>query len=187
MDKNGDGTTSGLLQALEYVAANATPGKSLINLSLSGPRSKVIEDAIYETAKARNIPMFVSAGNTGDDACKYLPAASIHAFAVGATDDQDRIAYYSAVGSCVRMYAPGTGIISAWAANTTASMKLDGTSMANPHVAGIAAILLSQRSYANIEEVYSDLEQRGSKGILTTSVTQLYNNLSVNNNLAFAG
>jgi subtilisin family serine protease len=187
LDKNGDGTTVGLLRALSHVTSTATPGKSLINLSLSGPRSRLVEEAIKETAKEHNIPMFVSAGNTGDDACKYLPAASSHVFTVGATDNSDTIAYYSAVGDCVRMYAPGTGIISAWASNNTASMKLDGTSMANPHVAGIAASLLSKGIYSDIEILYSEIENRATKGALTMSMTQIYGKLPIKNNLAFAG
>lgn len=187
MDKNGDGTTVGLLRALSHVTSTATPGKSLINLSLSGPRSRLVEEAIKETAKEHNIPMFVSAGNTGDDACKYLPAASSHVFTVGATDHSDIIAYYSAVGDCVRMYAPGTGIISAWVSNNTASMKLDGTSMANPHVAGIAASLLAKGIYSDIETLYSEIENRATKGALTMSMTQIYGKLPIKNNLAFAG
>ncbi|KAH8554845.1 peptidase S8/S53 domain-containing protein [Umbelopsis sp. PMI_123] len=187
LDKNGDGTTAGLLKALAYVTSNATPGKSIINLSLSGPRSKIVEQAIEETAKRHNVPMFVSAGNTADDACKYLPAASSHVFTVGATDEKDIVAYYSAVGQCVRMYAPGSGIISAWMGGNNSTMKLDGTSMANPHVAGIAASLLSKGTYSDIEQLYSDLENRGTKDILKMSTVFKFNDLPFKNVLAFAG
>jgi subtilisin family serine protease len=187
LDKHGDGTTAGLLKALAYVASNATPGKSVINLSLSGPKSKIVEDAIKETAKNHNVPMFVSAGNTGDDACQYLPAASNHVFTVGATDEKDIVAYYSSVGECVRMYAPGSGIISAWKGENTATMRLDGTSMANPHVAGIAASLLSKEKYSDIEQLYADLENRGTKDILKMSASFSINNLPIKNVMAYAG
>jgi subtilisin family serine protease len=186
LDKHGDGSTTGLLKALSWVSANSTPGKSIINLSLSGPKSKLVEQAIEQTSRDRNIPMIVSAGNTGDDACKYLPAASSYAFAVGATDSTDTIAYYSAIGKCVRMYAPGTNILSAWSTSDTATMVLDGTSMANPHVSGIASILLAQKSYSNVQELYGDLVATGTKNILTPSNMQSQNNLTVDNVLAFA-
>ncbi|KAG2189245.1 hypothetical protein INT44_004387, partial [Umbelopsis vinacea] len=187
LDKHGDGTTAGLLKALAYVASNATPGKSVINLSLSGPKSQLVEDAIKETAKNHNVPMFVSAGNTGDDACKYLPAASKHVFTVGATDEMDIIAYYSSIGECVRMYAPGSGIISAWMGDNSATMKLDGTSMANPHVAGIAASLLSKEKYSDIEQLYADLESKATKDILKMSAGFSSNELPFKNVMAYAG
>lgn len=187
LDKHGDGTTAGLLKALAYVASHATPGKSVINLSLSGPKSQIVEDAIKETAKNHNVPMFVSAGNTGDDACQYLPAASGHVFTVGATDDKDVVAYYSSVGDCVRMYAPGSGIISTWMGDNSAVMKLDGTSMANPHVAGIAASLLSKETYSDIEQLYAELESRGTKDILKRSVSLNTNDLPFKNVFAYAG
>lgn len=186
LDKTGDGSTTGLLKALSWVSANSTPGKSIINLSLSGPKSKLVEEAIAQTAGSGNIPMIVSAGNTGDDACKYLPAASKDAFAVGATDISDTIAYYSAIGDCVRMYAPGTNILSDWFTSDTATMRLDGTSMANPHVSGIAAILLAKKSYSNVQEVYSDLVAIGTKNVLKPPNVQNQNNLTIANVLAFA-
>ena len=103
----------------------AKEGKSIINLSLSGPRSQLIDDALSSVAQTHNIPIFVAAGNTGDDACQYTPSANPSVFAVGATDNTDTIPAFSSFGRCVRLYAPGVGITSSWLDNET--HILDGT------------------------------------------------------------
>jgi subtilisin family serine protease len=72
-----------------------------------------------------NIPIFVSAGNTGDDACDYSPAANPDVFAVGASDSGDNIPSFSSFGSCVSMYAPGTNITSTWIKDS--ALTMDGT------------------------------------------------------------
>lgn len=70
---------------------------------------------------------------------------------VGAIDKDDSIALYSNFGSCVSIYAPGTAITSVWYNHKTAVHMLSGTSMAAPHVAGVMAILLSQKNYTPVE------------------------------------
>lgn len=72
-----------------------------------------------------DIPVFVSAGNTGDDACAYSPSANPDVFAIGATNYQDIIPSFSSFGKCVSIYAPGVNITSDWLENKTITM--DGT------------------------------------------------------------
>ncbi|KAF9361994.1 Suppressor of the cold-sensitive snRNP biogenesis mutant brr1-1 [Mortierella sp. AD094] len=74
------------------------------------------------------LPFFVAAGNTGDDACQYSPAGVEEAFAVGGSDRSDRVGWYSCIGSCVNIFAPGTGIASDWIRSPTSAHILDGTS-----------------------------------------------------------
>lgn len=71
------------------------------------------------------IPIFVSAGNSADDACNYSPAANPDVFAVGASNQDDVVPSFSSYGECVRLYAPGTDITSAWLGDSTNTM--DGT------------------------------------------------------------
>ncbi|CAO3613090.1 unnamed protein product [Cunninghamella blakesleeana] len=167
LDKSGSGTTSGLIKALSHVIEVAEPGKSLINLSLSGPKSKVLDDIIKEATKSHNIPIFVSAGNAGTDACFFSPSSSKDVFTVGATDSNDRVPSYSDVGKCVSIYAPGSNIKSTWIGSTDATKNLDGTSMSNPHVAGIAATLMSQKNYGSVDELYNDLRSMATRDVLT--------------------
>ncbi|KAG2174393.1 hypothetical protein INT43_004416 [Umbelopsis isabellina] len=163
LDKNGDGSTVNLLQALEHVGKYAKKGKSVINLSLSGPKSKLVNDALSSTTKDYNIPIFVSAGNTADDSCNYSPSDNPDVFAVGATTRDDKVSLFSATGSCVRLYAPGQDIQSAWIGSKENSMILDGTSMANPHVVGIAALLMARKSYKSPNDLYTALTDIATK------------------------
>lgn len=160
-------TKCNITLAIAMVSAKAEPGKSIINLSLSGPRSQTIDDALTSAAVDHGIPVFVAAGNTGDDACQYTPAANPAVFAVGASDRQDNVAVFSSFGKCVRMYAPGVDITSSWLG--TDSHSMDGTSMANPHVAGIAALLLGQKSYPSVNDLYQELMNLASKDVLHMS------------------
>ncbi|OAD78805.1 hypothetical protein PHYBLDRAFT_107230, partial [Phycomyces blakesleeanus NRRL 1555(-)] len=170
LDRYGDGTTIALLKAIEHVVEIAEPGKSIINLSLSGPRSAMIDDALTSAVLDHNIPIFVSAGNSGDDACQYSPSANEYVFPVGASSEKDSLPFFSSYGPCVKMYAPGTNIISSWLGQ---DIKIqDGTSMASPHVAGIAALLMSRKYYGTVQELYDTLTEVATRDILSMSPYQ---------------
>lgn len=155
------------LKALEHVGTLSKGVKSVINLSLSGPKSKMINDALSSTSNDYNIPVFVSAGNTADDACNYSPSDNPDVFTVGSMDPDNSVSKFSSTGECVRLYAPGKDINSAWIGSKDATMALDGTSMANPHVAGIAAILMSQKTYSSPKKLYNAITEIGVKGLLS--------------------
>ena len=175
---------------LSHVVQAATPGKAVVNLSLSGPPSRVMNAAIRSLVQEHNIPVFVSAGNAGADACNFSPSSSPDVFVIGATDVTDRVASYSNTGPCVSMYAPGTDIVSTWiGGGENGNVKsLDGTrynkqrnmkhmkligilflcsnSMASPHVVGIAASLLSRQSFESPKQLYSTLAELGTKNVI---------------------
>ncbi|RCH92207.1 subtilisin-like serine protease [Rhizopus stolonifer] len=164
LDRNGDGATSALIQAISYVAQIAPPGNSIINLSLTGPRSQTIDDALSTVVQEYGIPVFVSAGNSGDDSCKYSPSANADVFAVGASDENDMIPSFSSYGDCVNVYAPGTNITSSWLGGE--SQTMDGTSMANPHVTGIAAMLLGEYQFNSVHELYDKIKSMATQNVL---------------------
>ncbi|KAI8365367.1 peptidase S8/S53 domain-containing protein [Radiomyces spectabilis] len=172
LDKAGDGTTSNLIKGISHVIQVAPRGKSLINLSLSGPKSRMIDEVLSKAVKEFNIPIFVSAGNAGSDACYFSPSSNGDVFAVGATDINDEVPFYSDIGPCVRLYAPGSDIKSTWIGGLDETKTLDGTSMANPHVAGIAATLMSRKNYATASELYNDLTALATKDILAFRSTR---------------
>jgi subtilisin family serine protease len=127
LDKYGDGTTASLLNGITHVMKVAPPGKSLINLSLSGPKSRLIDEILSKVATEHNIPVFVSSGNAASDACFFSPSSNPDVFSVGASDPSDDVPTYSDVGECVRLYAPGSDIESTWIGKSDASKILDGT------------------------------------------------------------
>lgn len=151
----GDGSTSGLLKGIVHVIQTATPGKSLVNLSLSGPKSRLLDDAINSLVLKYNVPVFAAAGNAGTDACFYSPSSNENVFAVGSIDINDVVPRYSNVGECVSIYAPGSNIVSTYIGGIDSSKSMDGTSMASPHVAGIAANLMSKNSYETAQDLYN--------------------------------
>ncbi|MFF1559407.1 S8 family peptidase [Streptomyces sp. NPDC058279] len=121
-------------------ATSAAP--AVANMSMGGTRSRAL-DAAVTRAVAAGITFTVAAGNSGKDACTGSPARVPDAITVGATDTADRRATFSAYGPCVDLSAPGVGITSAWKGSTTALARATGTSMAAPHAAGVAALILA--------------------------------------------
>lgn len=143
----GAGTTSGVIAGVDWVA-NSTARPAVANLSLGGSYSAALNAAIAN-AVARGVTMVVAAGNENVDACTKSPASEPRAITVGATTNTDARASFSNFGRCVDIFAPGTGITSAWYTGTSATNVLNGTSMASPHVAGVAALALQANPAAS--------------------------------------
>ncbi|KAF7731830.1 serine protease [Apophysomyces ossiformis] len=115
---------------------------SVANMSLGGGKSRAL-DAIVNAAVGEGIVFAVAAGNDNRDACNYSPAAAEDAITVGASTLGDERAYFSNYGKCVDVFAPGLNIQSIWTGSPNAVNTISGTSMASPHVAGLAAYFLS--------------------------------------------
>jgi len=141
LDCNGAGFASSVVSGISWAIANHPGGPGVINLSLGGPANSAIDRAVAD-ATARGLVVVAAAGNEGGDACAVSPARAASAVTTGATTSRDARASYSNFGGCVDLFAPGSGITSAWHTGSGASATLSGTSMAAPHVAGIAARLL---------------------------------------------
>merc|ERR1712066_813522 len=87
------------------------------------------------------------------DACNFSPAFVPSAITVGSTDSLNRRSSFSNYGSCTNIWAPGSNILSAGVSSDTATATFSGTSMACPHVAGGAALVLEQNPAFNYAEV----------------------------------
>jgi subtilisin family serine protease len=140
---NGSGATSGVIAGLDWAAADHSPNTPAVaNLSLGGPANTSMDAAVQGLIKD-GVTVAVAAGNDTVDACTASPARAGAAVTVGATDRADQRASFSNYGTCLDLFAPGVEISSDWYTSTTATRSLNGTSMATPHVAGAAALLLS--------------------------------------------
>lgn len=145
---SGSGSTSGVIKGVDYVTANATPGRSVANMSLGGGVSQALDDAVIRSAQA-GIVYAIAAGNSGADACSSSPArAGVNAgiITTAATASNETEASFSNYGACVDIWAPGVSILSTKRAGGTTTMS--GTSMASPHVAGAAALVLWNQGVA---------------------------------------
>lgn len=111
-------------------------------MSLGGTFSTAVNRAV-EAAVSTGITFVVAAGNSNTDAANTSPASAGSVITVGSTDNTDTRSKFSNYGRFVDVFAPGTDIVSSWIGSTTATHKLSGTSMAAPHVAGLAATIMT--------------------------------------------
>ncbi|WP_036373512.1 S8 family serine peptidase, partial [Micromonospora sp. ATCC 39149] len=162
LDCAGFGTTEEVIAGIDWVTNNAQK-PAVANMSLGGDVDPALDDAIA-TSIAEGISYVVAAGNEADDACAYSPARAPAAITVGATDRVDMMAGFSNYGTCLDTFGPGVGITSAWIGGTTATATINGTSMAAPHVAGVAAQLLAQNPGWSPQQVRNAVVTNGVSG-----------------------
>jgi serine protease len=152
---DGSGTNSGVIAGMDWVVANHVK-PAVANMSLGGGASQATDDAIARMTNA-GVVTVVAAGNDATNACNYSPARAPSAITVGSTTSTDAMSSFSNYGSCVDIYGPGSSITSASRTSDTGSTSLSGTSMASPHVAGVAALYLSKNPTATPAQVTSAL------------------------------
>lgn len=171
----GSGTTSGVIAGVDWVTANHVK-PAVANMSLGGSASSTLDNAVAN-AVAAGVTFVVAAGNSNANACNYSPARAASAITVGATTTSDARASYSNFGSCLDIFAPGSGITSAWSTSNTATNTISGTSMASPHVAGAAALYLQGNPDASPATVTSALTSNSTTGKVTSAGTGSPNRL----------
>jgi subtilisin family serine protease len=169
LDCNGSGTMSGVIAGVDWVAANHVK-PAVANMSLGGGASSTLDNAVAN-AVARGVTFVVAAGNSNANACNYSPARAASAITVGATTSSDARASYSNFGTCLDVFAPGSAITSAWHTGTTATNSISGTSMASPHVAGVAALILEGTPSASPSAVTSAIVGSATTGKVTSPGT----------------
>ena len=141
LNKQGFGSTANVAEGIRFAADN---GAQIINLSLGGPiKSRILEEAVNH-AIGKGVLVVAAAGNSGRSV--GWPAAYPGVVAVSATDDKDNIAWFSSRGPEVTIAAPGVAVTQQTICNGGKDKceifgTFNGTSMASPHVAGVAAMI----------------------------------------------
>lgn len=160
----GSGATSGVIAGVDWVAANGDL-PAVANMSLGGSPSASLDTSV-ENAIAAGVTFAVAAGNSDADACDSSPARTPSALTVGATEIDDTRASFSNWGPCLDLFAPGVDITSAWNSSDTASNTISGTSMASPHVAGVAALVLDLHPAYTAAQVMDTIIDSATRGVV---------------------
>ena len=137
---SGSGTNSGVIAGVNWVTANHI-SPSVANMSLGGGASSALDTAVNNSINS-GVTYAIAAGNANTNAANSSPARVAAAITVGSSTISDARSSFSNFGSVVDIFAPGSSILSAWRTSDTATATLSGTSMATPHVAGVAARFL---------------------------------------------
>ncbi|MER6201004.1 S8 family peptidase [Streptomyces sp. NPDC001586] len=165
LDNSGSGTTAQVVAGIDWVTQNAVK-PAVANMSLGGGADSAL-DAAVRNSIASGITYAVAAGNESSNASTKSPARVTEAITVGATTSTDAKASYSNYGSVLDIFAPGSSITSAWGTGDTATNTINGTSMATPHVAGAAAVYLSQNPASTPAQVATALVNSATPDVVT--------------------
>jgi subtilisin family serine protease len=152
---SGSGTNSGVIAGVNWVTANRIL-PAVANMSLGGGASSALDTAVRNSIAA-GVTYAVAAGNSNQNAGNFSPARVGEAITVGSSTINDGRSSFSNFGSVVDIFAPGSSIQSAWVTSDTATATLSGTSMASPHVAGVAARVLQGNPGASPATVRNDI------------------------------
>lgn len=164
MDCQGKSSGSSLLAGLDWIAAQGQR-PAVVNMSLGGPASSTLDAATRQLLTA-GYSVVASAGNSRLDACTISPARTAGVLTVAATDSADTLASFSNWGACVALSAPGVQIASAGVASAEAVVAMSGTSMAAPHAAGAAALVLQAQPAATPAQVLEHLRQQATPNVV---------------------
>ncbi|KAI0231094.1 hypothetical protein L0F63_007311 [Massospora cicadina] len=178
LDRRGSGSSSGVLSGINWAVGDKRGKKgNIISMSLGGGKSKALNAAV-EAATNKGLVVVVAGGNDNRDACNYSPASAPSAITVAASDINDRRAAFSNYGRCIDVFAPGVNIKSTW--NNKGTNIISGTSMATPHVAGLAAYLLS-KNHLSPDRLAAEINSLANKDAIVNPGSGSPNRLVFNN------
>jgi len=170
LDCGGSGTWSQIIAGIDWVLEDHQnheslygPSPAVANMSIQGGLYQPVNDAVT-TAVAGGVTFAVAAGNYHRDACRYSPASTPTAITVGATTITDQRSYFSNYGSCLDLFAPGSDILSTLMGGGVGLKS--GTSMATPHVVGVAALWLQSNPAWSPDDVWTAMQEKGTPDVV---------------------
>jgi len=169
---SGSGTWAGVISGIQYVATKSTVNPSVANMSLGGGYMQSVNDAV-KAAVESGVTFAIAAGNNNGDACLTSPASEPSAITVCSSDidengsvQEDIRSSFSNYGSCTDVFAPGSMITSDWIGSNSAINTISGTSMASPHVCGVAALLLGETPSMTPAQIKTAISAIGTQEVV---------------------
>jgi len=175
LDCTGNGPTSGVIAGVDWVRVNRID-PAVANMSLGGGISTALDTAVNNLSNS-GVTIAVAAGNSNTNACNSSPARAANAITVGSTTSTDARSSFSNFGTCLDLFAPGSSILSSWFSSNTATATLSGTSMASPHVAGVAALYKQANPSASPTTIRNAIVNNATTNVVTNAGTGSPNRL----------
>ena len=184
---DGSGSGADIIAGIDWVTGQHSAGENdVANMSLGtliGTSSTI--DSAVAASIADGTTYAIAAGNgnaigMADNACNTSPSRVPEAVTVSATDRNDRKASFANYGNCVDLFAPGVDVTSAWYTGDSATNTISGTSMAAPHVAGVAAQYLEVNPGSSPAAVAAALNSNATAGKVTNAGSGSPNRLLYN-------
>nr|ACB30130.1 subtilisin-like protease [Epichloe festucae var. lolii] len=167
--------------AVNDIVRKGRTKRAAINMSLGGPKSTAFNTAV-ERASASGVLSIIAAGNEAQDASNVSPASAPSAITVAAINRDWTLASYSNFGSVVDICAPGSNITSAWNTGDSSEKTISGTSMATPHVVGLALYAISVDGATGVDGVTKHLLSTATKDKVAGDTRGSPNLIGNNNN-----
>ncbi|WP_417531028.1 S8 family peptidase [Marinobacter lipolyticus] len=165
LDCSGAGSNADVIAGVDWVAENHQ-APAVANMSLGGGDSDALDFAV-KGAIQKGVTFVVAAGNSDADACSGSPNRVAEAITVGSTTREDQRSSFSNHGECVDLFAPGSDITAAWYQTDTETNTISGTSMASPHVAGVAALVLGGQGSLSPGQVGAAIQEMATANVLS--------------------
>lgn len=162
LNDGGSGSIADVIAGIDWVTANAVR-PAVANMSLGGAANTALDTAVRNSIRS-GVTYAVPAGSSAGNAANFSPARVVEALTVGATDRNDCVAPQGNYGPVLDLYAPGQSITGPWPGGGSRTMS--GSSLAAPHVAGVAAMYLQANPSATAAVVATAVTGAATPGVL---------------------